>query len=323
MRTIVLNESNLVQDGENNKLVYRFPNSVLFKNTYVALQSASMYYSWYNISSALGNNTYSFTFPNNSGTMVNHTVVMPDGIYEVKDIDAYFQFYCLQNGLYWTTPLGEQVFYMKFEVNVSLYSVQVCAYSPPFTSSPASIGNPNSYTPAFGTALSPSRRTLIPIFPNAFTKTIGWPTPNQLLSIGIEGGTWTGFNWASALIPTQSGIYNLVPYSWNTTTGVVAYSSNNSPQVNPNGSIYISLSNINNPYAIPSTTIYAITPTGVAGSAIVEKPPQFCWNKFIDGTYNQIIVTFLGLDGRPIVIQDPQMTILLAIKDGDEWAGKG
>jgi hypothetical protein len=76
MRTIVLNSNNLVQDGQNNKLVYNFPNSVQFKNTYVAVQSASLYYSWYNISSALGNNTYQFIFPNASGVMTTYTVVM-------------------------------------------------------------------------------------------------------------------------------------------------------------------------------------------------------------------------------------------------------
>lgn len=319
MRSIVLNSNNLVPDGENNKLVYNFPNSVLFKNTYVALQSASLYYSWFNISSALGNNTYEFTFPNSSGVMTTRTVVMPDGIYEVKDIDAYFQFYCLQNGYFWTTVTGEQVFFLKFEVNISKYAIQVCCYSPPFS---GAGGNPNGYTPASGTALSATRQTLTPSFPNAFTQTIGFPTVNQLLGIGIAGGTWSGFNYANAGTATSSGLYNLVPFSWNATTGVVAYSSNNSPQVNPNGSIYISCSNINNPYAIPSTTIYAITPTGTAGSAIIEKPPNYCWNRFIDGTYNRIAVTFLGLDGRPIKIQDPQMTILLAIKDGDEYGGK-
>jgi len=321
MRTIVLNESNLVQDGQNNKLVYRFPNSILFKNTYVALQSASMYYSWYNISSALGNNTYQFEFPNNLGVMTFYTVTMPDGIYEVRDIDAYFQYYCLQNGLYWTTATGENVFFMTFSVNISRYAVQVCCYSPPFTGN-----NPNNWTPASGTAFTTNRQTLTPYFPNAFTKTIGFPTPNQLNSIGITTGIWDGLNWGGIIpagLPSETGIYHLVPFTWDATTGVVAYSSNNSPQVNPNGSIYISLNNINNPYAIPSTIIYAITPTGTAGSAIIEKPPQFCWNKFIDGTYNQIIVSFLGLDGTPIAIQDPQMTVLLAIKDGDEYAGKG
>jgi hypothetical protein len=323
MRTIVLTSNNLVQDGQNNKLVYQFPNSILFKNTYVALQSASLYYSWFNISSALGNNTYQFQFPDTLGAMVTRTVVMPDGIYEVSDIDAYFQYYCLQNGYYWTTVTGENVFYMKFEVNLSLYAVQVCCYSPPYTSIPASTGNPNGYTPASGTALTATRQTLVPLFPSAFTKTIGFPTPAQLLSIGISTGIWTGLNFANLGTPTQTGTQSLITYSWNTTTGIVGYYSNNSPQVNPNGTIFLSLNNINNPYAIPSTTIYAITPTGSAGSAVIEKPPEFVWNKFIDGTYNQLIVSFLGLDGNPIVIEDPQITVLLAIKDGDEHSGKG
>ena len=319
MRTIVLTSNNLVQDGQNNKLVYQFPNSVLLKNTYVALQSASMYYSWFNISAALGNNTYQFRFPNTIGVMTLRTVVMPDGIYEIKDIDAYFQFYCLQNGYYWTTVTGEQVFFMKFEVNLSLYAIQVCCYSPPYS---GAGGNPNGYTPASGTALSATRQTLVPLFPNAFTKTIGFPTPAQLLSVGTTTGIWSGVNFANAGTATSTGTHEIVSYSWNTTTGVVGYYSNNSPQVNPNGTIFLSLNNINNPYAIPSTTIYAITPTGTAGSAIIEKPPEFVWNKFIDGTYNQLVVSFLGLDGNPIKIEDPQITVLLAIKDGDEWGGK-
>jgi len=323
MRTIVLNSNNLVQDGQNNKLVYRFPNSVLFKNTYVALQSASLYYSWYNISAALGNNTMQFIFPNNLGVMTTYTITFPDGIYEVKDLDAYFQYYCLQNGLYYTTAAGQNVFFMKIEVNLTFYSIELCCYSTPYVTVPATTGNPNAWVAASGTAIPAAAQTLVPIIPSKFCETIGFPTPNQLSQIGISTGIWTGRNYATLGVPTQTGIYNLVPFSWNNSTKVVAYSSNNSPQVNPNGSIYVSLNNINNPYAIPSTTIYAITPTGAAGSAIIEKPPQFCWNKFIDGTYNQIVVTFLGLDGTPIKIQDPQMTVLLAIKDGDEYGGKG
>mgnify|MGYP003651963084 CR=1 FL=1 len=44
MRIIVFNSSNLIQDGQNNKLVYKFPNSVLFKDNYIAVSSVSMYY---------------------------------------------------------------------------------------------------------------------------------------------------------------------------------------------------------------------------------------------------------------------------------------
>ena len=63
MKILVLNQKNIVPDGQNNKLVYNFPNSVQFKDCYVAISSVSMYYSWFNITSAYVNNifTYSWT----------------------------------------------------------------------------------------------------------------------------------------------------------------------------------------------------------------------------------------------------------------------
>ena len=42
MRVIVLNINNIVQDGQNNKLVYNFPNSIDFKNKYISVQSVNM-----------------------------------------------------------------------------------------------------------------------------------------------------------------------------------------------------------------------------------------------------------------------------------------
>jgi hypothetical protein len=42
------------------------------------------------------------------------------------------------------------------------------------------------------------------------------------------------------------------------------------------------------------------------------------WNKLIDGTYNEIRLTFLNTRLEPLIIKDPNMTILLAIRDRDE-----
>jgi hypothetical protein len=44
----------------------------------------------------------------------------------------------------------------------------------------------------------------------------------------------------------------------------------------------------------------------------------------IDGTYNELRLTFLGNDLSPLPIADPNMTILLTIRDKDEGflAGK-
>ena len=49
MFIIVLNQSNITPDGQNSELVYRFPNSVVFKDKYIAVSSIAMFYSWFNI----------------------------------------------------------------------------------------------------------------------------------------------------------------------------------------------------------------------------------------------------------------------------------
>jgi hypothetical protein len=39
------------------------------------------------------------------------------------------------------------------------------------------------------------------------------------------------------------------------------------------------------------------------------------WTKMIDGTYNELRLTLRGTDGNKLQIQDPNMTILLTIRD--------
>ena len=302
MRTIVLNQNNIYPDGENNKLIYRFPNSVQFKNTYIAVQSITMYYSWYNVSSALGNNKFSYTYNNSSGAIITYNVVIPDGIYDVYTLNQYLQYTFLQNGTYMTSALGSAVYFMTLEINESAYGVQVCCYQVPSASD-----NPSAYV-ASSLGFPTTPNVLIPTFPANFNALIGFPV------------NWSGADYYGT--PTSAGYLNKVQYSWNATTLAVSYLSSSSPQITPNSSIYLSISNINNPYSLPSSIIYAITPSNGIGRVIIDKPPQFCWNKLIDGTYNDLRLTLLGTDFNPIVIRDPNMTILLAFKDGDEWGGK-
>jgi hypothetical protein len=109
--------------------------------------------------------------------------------------------------------------------------------------------------------------------------------------------------------------------SKNNTTGTISYVSTSAPNLQPNSSIYFSLSNINNPYSVPSSIIYSLVSTGDVGALILERPPQFAFNKMIDGTYNELRLSFLGQDLTPVIIQDPTMTILLVIRDKDDVGG--
>lgn len=301
MRVIVLNSSNLVQDGQNNKLVYRFPNSTLFKDNSIAVSSVNMYYSWFNITTALGNNTFSYTWT--IGGVVNvRTILIPDGLYQVSTLNDLLQFNMINNGDYLIeTASGDYVYYAEFILNTSRYAVQINTYLVP-TSLPVGYTQPSNFSGYPTVACNPIV-TLPAKFNELFGYVPGFATSNN---IGNPVG-----------IPATTDYV-----SKNQATGTISYISTTAPNLQPNSSIYFSLSNINNAYSIPSSIIYALATNANVGDIIQERPPQFMWNKLIDGTYNQLTLTFLGTNFQPIIIRDPQMTILLTIKDKDEVSFK-
>ena len=120
----VLNSNNIVQDGQNNKLLYQFPNSVLFKANSIAVSSVSMYYSWFNISSALGNNTFTYSWTSGT-TTTTYSVVIPDGLYEIAQLNSYFQFVMISNDTYLIDSSGKYVYYAELILNPTRYAVQL------------------------------------------------------------------------------------------------------------------------------------------------------------------------------------------------------
>ena len=108
MKILVLNQTNIIPDGQNNKLVYKFPNSVQFKNNFIAVSSVSMYYSWFNITSAYVNNTYTYTWTQGA-TTTTYTITIPDGLYEVSELNDFLQFAMIANGTYLINSAGQNV----------------------------------------------------------------------------------------------------------------------------------------------------------------------------------------------------------------------
>jgi len=304
MRAIVLNTTNLIQDGQNNKLVYKFPNSVQFKNNSIAVSSVSMYFSWFNISVALGNNTFTFEWIDPTSTVIPVVIVIPDGIYEVATLNALLQFYFIQNGMYLiNTGTGANVYYAEFILNPSRYAVQINTFLFP-SALPAGFATPSNF---IGFITSPL---------TTFNPRITLPAKfNELF--GYTAGFQTSFNINNSFVAPVGD-----PYVAKNGAGTISYLSTQSPNLQPNSSIYFSMSNINNQYAQPSSIIYALVPTVAAGEIITERPPQFMWNKLIDGMYNELRLTFLGSNLAPIPIADPNMTIILTIKDDSEQGMK-
>jgi hypothetical protein len=295
MRTIVLNRSNLVGDGLNNKMIYQFPGSVLFKDTYIAVSQISMYYSWYNVSSALKNNILQYTWRVGT-TTTTFTITIPDGLYEIAVLNELLQFAMIENGHYLVNGSGQNVYYLEMLVNPSRYAVQLNTFLVP-TSLPAGFTQPASWSGYSSQTFNPQY-----ILPAKMNELLGFP-----VNYTTDANTANGYTPPAG----QDFIRKLA-------NGTLSYISTTAPDIQPNSSVLISVSNIDNQYSQPSSILYSIVPNVAIGEIINEKPPQFAWNKLIDGTYNQLRLTFLGTYLNPIKINDPSITILLVIKDKGE-----
>jgi hypothetical protein len=305
MFVIVFNQTNIVNDGQNNKLVYKFPNSVVLKDKYVAVSSISMFYSWFNITTGFSNNIVTYTWTAGA-TTTTYTVTIPDGLYEIVELNNFFQFTMIQNGTYWITSTGSNVYPFEILLNPTRYAVQLNTYLVP-TSLPVGATVPGSFPGWPTTTQNP-----VVTFPGNFNIIVGYPA-----------GFVSNANVSNAYVPPSPPSAS-TNYVAKTATGTLSYISSVAPQVQPNNTVLLSLSNINNPYSQPSSIIYSLNPAVAVGEQIYQTPPNFMWNRMIDGTYNELRLTFLGNDLSPLPIADPNMTILLTIRDKDEGflAGK-
>lgn len=305
MNTIVLNQTNIVQDGTNSSLVYRFPNSVQFDDHSVALAQAQMFYSWNNISSAQGNNTFTFNWTNVGGGNVyqTYTITIPDGLYEVSDINAFMQYVfinapSLSTSIISPTPAapfylvdatGDNVYYATWSVNPTRYAIQLDTYAVP-TALPVGWTNPG------GTLLPGQTFNPVITTPSSFNSIVGFASTFSSEQNQNNAGANPGTSVAWKLGSTYS------------------YLSTTAPQVQPNSSVLLTLTGISNDLASPSSVIYSITPSVAIGGTIVEKPPEYNWAKLLRGTYNELRLQIVGADLSRLTIKDPNMTILLVIR---------
>jgi len=297
MRTIILNQGNIVPDGQNNKLVYRFPNSVNLNDAYLAVSSVVMFYSWFNITSQFNNNVFTYNWISGAGPAITYTITVPNGLYEISTLNQLLQFTMIQNGHYLVDNAGNNVYYAEFLINAPRYAVQINTFLFPLAL-PAGWSNPAGV-----------------VFPlQTFNPVITLPANiNKIFGFVVNFATDQNLN--NLFVPPVS------PYVSKLANGTLSYISTTAPQVQPNSSVLLNISNIDNYYSQPTGIIYTVVPNVAIGEVISEKPPQFAWNKMINGTYNELRMNILGTDLSPITINDPAMTFILVIAQKEEISG--
>lgn len=286
--TIILNQDNLVNlNNGNNQLVFKFPSSVRLSNHALAVSNVTMYYSWDNISDTLRNNTFQYTWSTN-GTTISNTfnITIPNGVWEIKDINAYLQNQMINNGTYATDASGNYVYFLEMVVNSVEYGVQLNSFAVPTTAPTA------GWTYYFNGGVLPTA-SFNPqfIIPADFNAIIGFQ-PNTTFPPLIT----TGAN--VSIISTQA------------------------PEVQPNPTLFLTCSGIQNPYTVPSSIIYSMSPNANVGDQITFSPPQLIFNKILEGTYDRFTLQILGSNLQPIFIRDPSMTITLEIRNTQQDIGQ-
>lgn len=300
MRTVVLNNNNVIQNGQNNTLVYRFPTTAVFEKSYVAVASVSMYYSWFNISSKYGNNTLTYSWTVGGTTQTYYVggvgttpAFIPDGLYEVSTLNQLLQYTMIANGHYLiNSASGQNVYFAEILVNDARYRVQVNTFAVPI-------------------ALPVSGYTQPPNF-------AGYPTALTSPAVGIPfTGLGIILGFQTTTIPSQTVASDPAISAFK------AYSKlgDTTPNIQPNSSVLVSVGQVDNPYSSPNSVIYSITPSVAVGAIIADKPPQLLWNRLIRGQYSELRITLLGTDLSPLQIQDGAITIILAIADEAEALG--
>lgn len=286
VNTIVLKSSNITTT-KNSTFQYDFPNSINFKDMELGLISASLYYSWFNISDELGNRTFKYSlYDATAAAYEDITIELTPGLYEISDLNKALQFKFIEKGFYLIDSNGDNVYFAEFVVNTVKNSVDINTYAVPSS------------------------------LPTDYQAPTGWDYYNT-------GGGGTTYYPEITLSSNFNEIVGYVAdYETDRREGLdteftaQTYSSTTAPNVNPNSSVLVEVNIVDNPYGVPANIIYAIVPNVRVGALIYVAPPEYAFVPIRNGVYNSLTLRLLNKDTlEPLTIQDSQITIILGIKE--------
>lgn len=272
---IIINSTNYVS---SNTYKVQLSSTIDLNNYSVSVGSAFIYYSWYNInSSPLNNNKYTLTIPRSGGSDTLN-ITIPDGAYNITDLNNQLQYQLIAGGYYITNnTTGLNTYYCTFQISPTSYAVQFITYAMP-TSLPA------GYTSG-GMTFSASAN-------QHYQLTIA-STNNFKDIIGFNVGTYP----ASA-----------------TNVGTQTKSSDYSPNVNPISAVQMRLSCVYNPFSSNSQLIHVFTNKGASiGEVIDASPIQLQYVPCI-GAHRELTLTFYDQNGYILNILDSNLVIKLVFK---------
>lgn len=268
---IILNSNNYVS---NNTYRIDLPTMTDLSSFECSLGSLQIYNSWYNISPALNNQTFTLTMPSNATL----NITIPAGAYQISDLNSYIQFRLIQAGYYITnTVSGQNTYYCNLQVSPTTYSIQFITYPIP-TSLPAGFTSGGMTFP--GSANQHMQLTIL--------------STNNLKDI-------FGYN---------VGTYPAVA----TNVGTQTKDSDYIPNVSPISAIQMRLSCLSNPFSSNNQLLHVFTTQGVGVGQSINASPNYEQFVPCNGSHQSLTISFYDQLGRVVEILDKNLVIKLVFR---------
>jgi hypothetical protein len=284
---LVLNNTNVV-GNYNTQLVYNFISGTFHipEGSRMCLSSLTLPYSWFNINGALyRNNSFSYIWYYGNGTAKTYTVTIPNGFYELADIQNYLELYMISQNQYFTnTTTGQNLYYVSFSTNTTYYAIQLIC-------SPIPSTLPSGFT-------APSA---------GFNGTDGYPT--------------AGYNYTPrVIIASNNNFGSLIGFSAGTYPSAVTQSTNNSlgsltPNLTPVNSLILLCNLVSNDVSSQGNIFTSIPISNTSFGSNLNYNPNFQnWITVNPGSYSSFTISILDQNFNYIEARDSNMLITLTME---------
>lgn len=271
-----------------NTITVNFPYPQSFSRCEAAITNLYIYYSWYNITAAFGNNTFQYSVPTDTSTYVTYTVTIPDGFYTIDELSDFFVQVQIFNGSYvylTADPTETPITFYSWVANNVYYRTTLI--SNPFFA----VGGLYTYASNYaGTGVGPTNSrdptlTILPSGAAAGTNSAGMYSFSKTL--GVSPGTYPATGTTTAY--TFNGQYPPVIESTNNVNIAANFINNGSLSANP-------------------TIIGKFSPQVAFGEQIVYTPFFPVYLPVSDSFYQSVTLQLQDDNFVPLNIQDPNIS---------------
>lgn len=320
--------------GLNSRFLYTFNKKPVFTDeSRMSVSNLCIPYSWYNIASMYGNNTFSYQFLSKI-----RNITIPDGFYSESDLNALLQSVMLKCGDYLVTSSGDNVFFLEIVLNVPKYRIQINSYSQTYGPLPTGYTIPSNWNSTYNDSIvssvdvttsnsffTMSSGYLASIQPSTFVTTMSGSTAGTFPG-GVIKFTDNKYNSTVANVQSLYTFFGLASTNSgycpstvsSTSPATVSWMGDRAPYQSFVECLFIHVSQVRNEFSCPDQIISTQELTAVQlnttyGNNIVLDNFLSVWMPVQRGGVDHIQIHITDQAGRDVYLQDPRLSIELVL----------